>query len=266
MGIARTVTEVIIVSKMSRVGVICCVILLFVAGQIMAAPALRFLLESDAVYELKLSFPNRIDKTPPILSIYTINEQGSFLNLARLYRRLAFDGITEMNVVFEAPEGYTRAEVVITGETDFDQSSLSFARLDRFDPGRSSELASLIVNEEVYTGLVIDARGLGLERGMSPRIWSESGEMIYGGVAAPYDYVQNTGVICYGTQLSEELMKRVSIPGKLTYSAPLVVKAQAVKGQPKTGVVIDQETADLIIAAIRNYDFFAHYAVVFLVD
>lgn len=253
-------------SRICRFGIICCVILACVAGRIMAESSLQFLLESDAVYELKYSFPSQIDKSPPVLTIYTINEEGSFLNLVRLYRGLSFKDTTETSVVFEAPEGFIRAEVVIAGADDPDQTSITFTRLDRFDPALSSELLEMIINEEVYTGLIVDARGLGLERGMSPRIWSESGEMIYGGVAAPYEYVQDTGVALYGTQLSEELKERVTLQGKLSFFAPLVVKAKGVKGQPRTGVVIDQETSNRIAAAIQNYDFFAHYAVVFLVD
>ncbi|HKM17883.1 MAG: hypothetical protein GX228_01015 [Firmicutes bacterium] len=253
-------------AKASRLGIICFLIILCITGRVLAEPSLQFLLESDAVYELKFSFLNQIDKDPLSLSIYTYDEQGLLLKLTRLYRGLAFNDITEMNVVFEAPKGFVRAEVVIDGETDPKQRLISFARLNRFDPDRNTELASMIFNEQVYTGLIVDARGLGLERGMSPRIWSEAGEMIYGGVAAPYDYVQDTGVILYGTQLSEELMQRVSIPGILSYSSPLVVKAKAVKGQPRTGVVVDQDSAERIIDLIKNYDFFAHYAVVFLVD
>jgi len=237
------------------------------AGRIAAEPTLQFLLESDAVYELRFTFPSQMDKSPPLLTIYTVNDEGSVLNMVRLYRGLTFHGTAETSVIFEAPEGYSRAEVEIIGAENPEQTSLTMTRLDRLDPDQRLELLDMIINQEIYTGLIVDARGLGLERGMSPRIWSESGEMIYGGVAASYDYVQHSGVASYGTQLSEELKERLSIRSKLSsFFSPLIVKAQGVKGQPRTGVILDQATADRIIAAIQNYDFFAHYAVVFLVD
>ena len=113
--------------------------------------------------------------------------------------------------------------------------------------------------------MVVDARGLGLSGDESAHLVG-IGELIYGGVAADYEFVLHEGVISYGQELSDDLMDRFSIPGKLIYSAPLVVQALGVKGEPQTGVVISQEAADRILAAIKNYDFFAHYAVVFLID
>lgn len=254
-------------TRIGRLWLACFVMILYLSLQPAAAQdSLQFLLEADAAYQLKFVFPNRLDTTPPILSIYTFNEQGPILNRTHLHQGLVYDDLAELNLVFEAPQGYTRAEVKVSGDQNAASSTLSLERLDRFDPAQQPMLAHLIVNELVYTGLVVDARGLDLERGMSPRIWSETGELIYGGVAADYEFVQHSGVISYGNDLSDDLMNRVSIPGKLTYTAPLVVKAQDVKGQPQTGVVISQEAAEQILAAIKNYDFFAHYAVVFLID
>ena len=48
---------------------------------------------------------------------------------------------------------------------------------------------------QVYTGLVVDTRGLNVGRGMSPRIWSESGQLIYGGISATYDFLQHVGLV-----------------------------------------------------------------------
>lgn len=254
-------------TRKGQIWLACCLLILgLFAQQAAAEDSLHFLLETDAAYELKFTYPNRMDTVPPILSIYTYDEQGPILNLSRLYQGLVYDDLTEMNLIFEAPKGYLRAEVKISADEVLGPTALDIERVDRFDPEQESMLAHLIVNEMVYTGLVVDARGLGLERGMSPRIWSESGELIYGGVAADYEFVLHEGVISYGQELSDDLMDRVSIPGKLIYSAPLVVQALGVKGEPQTGVVISQEAADRILAAIKNYDFFAHYAVVFLID
>ena len=46
----------------------------------------------------------------------------------------------------------------------------------------------------VYTGLIVDARGLGLQRGMSPKVYSESGQLIYAGVTAPQKFIQEAGL------------------------------------------------------------------------
>lgn len=224
-----------------------------------------FLLEANAKYQLEFAYVNSWESIPPVLSVYTYGDYGKLLNVGKLYQGLSNSGLTHVSMVFETPQGFERATALINTNVELTQG-LSIERLSNFEPERQSRLAELIVNEKVYTGLIVDARGLDLERGISPRIWSESGELIYGGVAAPHDYIQKYGVISYGSSVSPELMKRVSIPGKLTYSAPLIVEAQDVIGKTNTGVIISQQAADKILQAINNYDFFANYAVVILID
>ncbi len=255
-------------TKLRRSMFLCGLIILFAFPILVSASeqSLEFLLETDASYELNIKYPGQLDAIPPKLSIYTYDENGAWLNSGRIYKGILYEGMVETSLVLDLPRGHSRAVAILVSEDDLQNSSLEIERLDRFNIADSTSLAQLLVNEHVYTGLVVDARGLDLERGMSPRIWSESGDLIYGGVAAKYEFVQDEGVISYGTNLSTELMKRVSMPGKLSYTSPLVVEAKATRGMPSTGVVISQAEADIILTSIKNYDFFAHYAVVFLID
>ena len=55
--------------------------------------------------------------------------------------------------------------------------------------------------------------------GDEPRIWSEAGEMIYGGVAAPMIMYRILGLSFMGLSCPKK-MQRVSIPGILSYSSP----------------------------------------------
>ena len=243
-----------------------CLVVLVFTQQVAAEHLSYLLLETDAAYQLEFSFLNCLDSVPPILSIYTYQDENEpFLNISRLYKGLPGDDVTQVSMIFKTPQGYQRALVLVQSEHILNKE-LSIKRINSFDSEFKSKLAEMIVNNQVYTGLVVDARGLGVQRGISPRIWSESGELIYGGVAAPYDFIQTEGVISYGHAVSPEIIKRVTIPGKVSYTAPLFVDAKDVVGLTKTGVVISQEAADTILSAIKNYDFLAHYAVVILVD
>ena len=86
-----------------------------------------------------------------------------------------------------------------------------------------------------YTGLVVDARHLDVRRWMSPRIYSESGQLLYGGVLAGQDLVQDRGVVGYGTELTSELLGRITIDSEYPYVAPLVVQAVRVADAARTG-------------------------------
>lgn len=225
----------------------------------------HMLLEAAAQYQIEYEFLNQIEIVPPTLSIQTRGTEGIISNFSRLYGGLPHsDQWTYASLVFETPSGAKQASISLDSNVGFN-TGFSIERLNSFKPG-TEELSRLIVNKQVYTGLIVDARGLDVERGISPRIWSESGDLVYGGVAATYDLIQVRGVIGYGQKISPDLMDRVSIPGKLTYSAPLIVDAINVTETTNTGVVISDESAELIFSAIANYDFLSEYAVVILLD
>ncbi len=117
-----------------------------------------------------------------------------------------------------------------------------------------------------YTGLVIDARHLDVRRGMSPRIYSASGQLLYGGVLAGQDVVQSQGVVGYGSELTSDLLARITVDADYPYVAPLIVDAIAVADAAQTSVFISEEDTRRVLEAMVQYDFFARYAVIFLVN
>lgn len=116
-----------------------------------------------------------------------------------------------------------------------------------------------------YTGLVVDARHLDVKRGISPRIYSASGQLIYGGVLASQELVQERGVVGYGSELTSGLLARLELDSDYPYAAPLVVEAIAVADVSQTGVYISEADTRRVLEAMAKYDFFARYAVIFLV-
>lgn len=255
--------------KSSRFVYLCCLIIgaviVFSFNSFAEEETRHMLLETAAKYQVEYEFLNQLEIVPPTLSIQTRGSEGIVSKFSRLYGGLPHSNQwTYASLVFTTPEGAKEASISLDSNIGYN-TGFSIVRLNNLKPS-PNELVNLIVNEELYTGLIVDARGLEVERGISPRIWSESGDLVYGGVAATYELIQAQGVISYGQNISSDLINRVSIPGKLTYSAPLVVDAIGVTERTNTGVIISNESADLIFAAIANYDFLSEYAVVILLD
>lgn len=152
-------------------------------------------------------------------------------------------------VVFTASEGV---------EMEWDEFNVRRVELDLADE-------KLIEQGLVYTGLIVDARGLNLQRGMSPKVYSESGQLVYAGVAVSHGFLQEAGVASYGQELSPDLLRRIQ-PKDTIKVSPLVVKALSLDGNTESSVTISDADAQSVIDALDTYDFLAHYAVVFLID
>jgi len=113
---------------------------------------------------------------------------------------------------------------------------------------------------------VVDARHLDVRRGISPRVYSESGQLLYGGVLASAEFVQDVGVVAYGRELDPDLIKRIQVDPEYAYARPLIVEAVGVVDPARTGVYVSEADAERILQALSQYDFFARYAVIFLIN
>ena len=169
----------------------------------------------------------------------------------------------------ETQSGPGRFELVITADQQgrYHWRDLkverSYATPDTTEEYWSEKLAT---EGTFYTGLVVDARHLQVRRGMSPRIYSESGQLLYGGVLAGQELVQDIGVVGYGAELTSDLLERIALDSDYPYVAPLVVEAVAVADAAQTGVYLNAEDTQRVLQAMAQYDFFARYAVIFLVN
>ncbi len=222
-----------------------------------------FLLEAGARYEVSVRIKTALQDAPTLAAVYIHNEHGQYLRSTQLSRSLAGPNEWQhISTIVTAPPGATHATVVFSApegvEMEWDEFNIRRVQLDLADE-------VLIEQGLVYTGLIVDARGLGLQRGMSPRIYSESGQLVYAGVAVAYEFLQEAGIASYGQDLTPELLKRIQPKGTVKVS-PLVVRALEVTGSPETNVVISDDDAQAILDALDVYDFLAQYSVVFLVD
>lgn len=95
-----------------------------------------------------------------------------------------------------------------------------------------------------YTGLVIDARGLGVQPAMSPALLDEQGGEIYvGRLSVDADFVVEQGIVSYVTSVDQA--KKLDRIG----SNPLIVRGKKISGGFKADVVVDNKDAATILGA-----------------
>lgn len=222
-----------------------------------------FLLEAGGRYEVSVRIKTDLQDAPTLASVYIHNEHGQYLRSTQLSRSLAGPNQWQhISTIVTAPPGAQKATVVFTAaegvQMEWDEFNIRRVELDLADE-------ELIRQGLVYTGLIVDARGLNLQRGMSPKVYSESGQLVYAGVAVSYGFLQEAGIASYGQELTPDLLRRIQ-PDDTIKVSPLVVNALKIDGTTESSVIISDADAQSILDALNTYDFLAHYSVVFLID
>lgn len=112
---------------------------------------------------------------------------------------------------------------------------------------------------DAWTGLVVDARGLGMRRSMSPVIVDTTGKQIYPDPrnVPSVDYIQEHGIADFVKM--EGVSKRAG-------ANPVYVRPVEVKGPSRDTVVITTADAERILQADKRDGFLKRWLVVFLVD
>jgi hypothetical protein len=112
----------------------------------------------------------------------------------------------------------------------------------------------------VYTGLVIDCKGLGVRPAMAPKIIDEQGNEIYGSKFVSREWAVEIGMVGYDKDLN-----RARQNDRVTNN-PLVIRGVQASGQNKTDVVISSADAAMIHQAAANQNFLDKCKVMFIVN
>ena len=111
-----------------------------------------------------------------------------------------------------------------------------------------------------YSGLVIDARGVGVKPAMAPKVLSEGGQEVYGFSVVDRNWVVQQGMVGYSKDItSAQGHDRVT-------NRPLTVKAVSASGANKTDVVISNTDAQQLLGSGANLGFLEKARVIFVVD
>ncbi len=112
----------------------------------------------------------------------------------------------------------------------------------------------------VYTGLIIDATGLGVHPALAPKVLDEQGNEVYGTGYVSRDYAVQVGVVGYEKDLTRaQTNERVA-------GNPIVVKAIRATGKNKTDVVISNADAQMIRNSAANLNFLQQCKVMIILD
>jgi len=113
---------------------------------------------------------------------------------------------------------------------------------------------------QIYTGLIVDARGLGVRPAMAPKILNDNGKEVYGSVWINRDWAVREGMVGYlKDPAAAQTNPRVA-------DKPLMVKAVKAGGDARVDVVISNADAATIQGASQNLSMFEKCRVIILVD
>ncbi len=113
---------------------------------------------------------------------------------------------------------------------------------------------------QLYTGLIVDARGLGVRPAMAPKILNEDGKEIYGSAWISRDYAVREGMVGYLNDPSAA-QTNPRVAGK-----PLMVKAIKASGDARVDTIISNADAATIRSAAQNLGILEKCRVIILVD
>lgn len=112
----------------------------------------------------------------------------------------------------------------------------------------------------VFTGLIIDAKGLGLRPAMAPKIVDEDGNEIYGSKYVSRDWAVKIGMVGYDKDVN-----RARTNDRVTNN-PLIVRGLRTSGPNNADVVVSMADAGRIKSAGSSMNFLDKCKVMFIVD
>ena len=129
-------------------------------------------------------------------------------------------------------------------------------------PVISATITTQIQMGGTYTGVIVDAGGMGLKPSFSPVIYDTNGRAIYGVSNINYDQAISQGMVGYSSSVSSaQTLPRVG-------ATPLVIKAVQVRGGNNStnpvNVVVSVDDGDRILAANQQSQMLMNGSVVFV--
>ena len=130
----------------------------------------------------------------------------------------------------------------------------------RIEPEDVKPQSKPVAPRMVYTGLLVDARGLGARPAMSPKILDENGQEVYGSALVSREYAIQQGMAGYAKD-PDRASKNPRIA-----DTPFVVKAVMAKGKARTDLVIPNDVANQLRELAKNQSFLEKCKVMIVLD
>jgi hypothetical protein len=112
----------------------------------------------------------------------------------------------------------------------------------------------------VYTGIVIDARGIQARPAISPRIFDENGKEVYGLASVDLEYMVKNGMSGYARELT------VAQSNQRVGANPIKIKAVRTSGTGKSDIIISNADAQNIRLSAKSASFLKQCKVMIVLD
>ena len=169
----------------------------------------------------------------------------SMVNSADVVKKEYFsDGTVEVTMEMNLRGGF--AQLVLPGEIKPLESIRTMAPVNN--------------SPSVFTGLVVDTRGLGIQPVMAPKILDENAREVYGSAFVSREYAVQQGMSGYSKDLAAaQSNQRVA-------DNPLTVKGLRIEGVEHSDVVISNADARRLRSASENLSFMKKCRVIIVVE
>ena len=133
-------------------------------------------------------------------------------------------------------------------------------QIPKINPEISQGKNVAIIGEPLFSGLIIDATGLGVEPVLNPVIVSEQGHAIYSSAFISRDFAVQNGVCKYLSSMDQALKdKRIG-------NNPLIFKGLRKEGKPNTVIVISMSDYSLLEKTTERHSFLKECRIIIVND
>lgn len=237
----------------------------------------RGIIQAKGIGVLDDKLPNRVQARSSALKDATLDACRKILELAKGIRihgaKVVGDYGGKNDIIISKIESMVNSAHVVKKEYFSDgtvevtmQMNLrgGFAQLvlpEEIKPLESIRtMAPVHISPSVFTGLVIDTRGLGIRPVMVPRILDEDGREVYGSAFVSREYAVQQGMSGYSKDLSAaQTNQRVA-------DNPLTVKGLRTDGVEHSHIVISNTDAHRLRSASENLSFMRKCRVIIVVE
>lgn len=171
--------------------------------------------------------------------------------------RTRVEGITQMFRQVGEERYYDDGSIEVTIEMSLDGPFLEAILPEGMEKGQPLSSAVMGV---AYSGLIVDATGLGARPALAPRILNEAGEEVYGSSFVSRDWAIKYGMVGYEKEMESALSNdRVT-------DKPLVAKGLNATGSNRADIVISNQDAETLHSMKENLSFLQKCRVIVILD
>ncbi|MEA1935343.1 MAG: hypothetical protein U9M96_00800 [Thermodesulfobacteriota bacterium] len=172
------------------------------------------------------------------------------------------DGTVEMTMRMSLSGGLM--QVILPKVAEVEQAEKPAVALPERElptvPGKEEVVSPPAPAGVVYTGLVLDARGIQARPAMSPKIVDENGQEVYGSMQVDREFAVQQGMSGYARDLTAaQSNSRVT-------NNPVTIKGLKSVGPGRSNIVISNADAQVIRAAAENLVFLKKCRVMVVLD